>query len=78
MLFEKFDDPEELFAYKRGSALKMERTVLDMLDHLEEKAQNGEIKRQFRHHADETREHGRNVERPFNVLGEDRTTTRTR
>ncbi|MEA2316566.1 MAG: hypothetical protein QOD44_755 [Solirubrobacteraceae bacterium] len=70
MLLDKIDTPRELFTYKLGSALKMENTVLDMLGDLEGNAQRDELKQQFRHHADETREQIRNIELAFAELGE--------
>jgi ferritin-like metal-binding protein YciE len=53
MLLEKFDTPSELFTYKLGSALTMERDVLEMLGKLEQEAQSEELRQQFRHHAEE-------------------------
>jgi ferritin-like metal-binding protein YciE len=69
MLFEKFETPMELYSYKLGSALEMETTVLKMLDKLEEEAHSPELKQQFRHHADETREQISNIEQAFLALG---------
>jgi ferritin-like metal-binding protein YciE len=66
----KFDSPAELFTYKLGTALKMEKTVLKMLGKLEKEAQRPELKEQFRHHADETRQQIDNVERSFAALGQ--------
>jgi ferritin-like metal-binding protein YciE len=71
MLLEKFDTPSELFTYKLGSALTMENDVLKMLGRLEEEAHADELKQQFRHHADETRQHVRNIEQAFAALGEE-------
>jgi ferritin-like metal-binding protein YciE len=70
-MFEKLNSPQELFQYKLGAALKMENTVLGMLGDLEEAAQKDDLKQQFRHHADETREQIRNIEQAFSVLGEE-------
>jgi ferritin-like metal-binding protein YciE len=70
-VFESIDNPRELFAFKLGAALKMENTVLEMLGELEEKAQKPELKQQFRHHADETRQQISNLEQAFTSLGEE-------
>src|SRR3954464_1793032 len=69
-MFEKLTTPEEIFSFKLGAALKMEKTVLEMLGDLEEHAQRDELKQQFRHHADETRQHIANIERSFELPGE--------
>jgi ferritin-like metal-binding protein YciE len=70
-MFERLNTPQELFSYKLGAALKMENTVLEMLGNLEEAAQAGELKQQFSHHADETRQQIRNIEQAFSSLGEE-------
>jgi ferritin-like metal-binding protein YciE len=70
-MFDKLNTPREAFTYKLGSALKMENKVLDMLGDLEAEAHHDELKQQFRHHADETRQHVRNVEQAFQLLGEE-------
>jgi ferritin-like metal-binding protein YciE len=68
-MFEKLNTPQELFHYKLGAALKMENTVLEMLGNLEEAAQRDQLKQQFRHHADETRQQIANIEQAFSALG---------
>ena len=70
-MFERLDTPKELFNYKLGAALKMENKVLDMLGDLEENAQSGQLKQQFSHHADETRQQIRNIEQAVSALGEE-------
>jgi ferritin-like metal-binding protein YciE len=70
-VFDKLNTPREAFTFKLGSALKMENKVLDMLGDLEGEAHHDELKQQFRHHADETRQHVRNVEQAFQLLGEE-------
>lgn len=69
MLFEKLNTPQEVFEYKLGSALKMENTVLDMLGDLEKASQRDQLKQQFHHHADETRQQIDNIEQAFRALG---------
>ncbi|HEX6457297.1 MAG TPA: ferritin-like domain-containing protein [Thermoleophilaceae bacterium] len=70
-MFERLNTPQELFHYKLGAALKMENTVLSMLGDLEENAQREQLKQQFRHHAEETQQHIRNIEQAFQALGEE-------
>jgi len=70
-MFERLNTPEEIFNFKLGSALKMENTVLGMLGDLEENAQRDELKQMFRHHAQETRQQITNIERSFELLGEE-------
>jgi ferritin-like metal-binding protein YciE len=70
-MFDKLKTPSDAFTFKLGSALKMENKVLGMLGDLEEEASRDELKQQFRHHAEETRQHVRNVEQAFQMLGEE-------
>jgi ferritin-like metal-binding protein YciE len=70
-MFEKLNSPTDVFNFKLGAALKMENTVLEMLGDLEEKSQREELKEQFRHHAEETRQQIRNLEQAFDALGEE-------
>ena len=70
-MFERLDNPKELFSYKLGAALKMENTVLEMLGDLEDAAQSDQLKQQFSHHADETRQQISNIEQAFSALGHD-------
>jgi ferritin-like metal-binding protein YciE len=70
-MFEKLNSPQELFQYKLGAALKMENEVLEMLGNLEEATQSDQLKQQFSHHADETRQQIQNIEKAFSALGEE-------
>jgi ferritin-like metal-binding protein YciE len=70
-MFDKLNNPREVFGHKLGSALTMEQKVLEMLGDLEDKAQRDELKRQFRHHADETRQQISNIEQSFRAMGEE-------
>ena len=70
-MFERLNTPKELFHYKLGAALKMENTVLSMLGDLEENAQREQLKQQFSHHAEETRQQIRNIEQAFSAIGEE-------
>jgi ferritin-like metal-binding protein YciE/nucleoside-diphosphate-sugar epimerase len=69
VMFTRIETPQDLFAHKLGATLKMENTVLEMLGELEEKAQMEQLKQQFRHHADETRQQIRNLEQAFSAIG---------
>ena len=69
-MFDKLTNERELFGHNLGAALTMEHDVLDMLGDLQEKAQSSELKRQFHHHADETRQQIDNIEQVFRALGE--------
>src|SRR4051794_16082632 len=68
-LMDRIDSPRDLVEFKLGSALKMERTVLDMLDKLGDEARGGEVKQLIAHHADETRGQIENIEQAFAALG---------
>ena len=70
-MFDKLNNQRELFGHKLGSALTMEHDVLEMLGDLEEKAQRNELKQQFHHHSDETRQQIDNIEQVFKSLGEE-------
>ena len=70
-MFDSLKNPREVFGHKLGSALTMENDVLEMLGDLEDKSQRDELKQQFRHHADETRQQIDNIEQAFRALGEE-------
>jgi ferritin-like metal-binding protein YciE len=68
-MFERLKTPDELFNYKLGAALKMERTVLEMLESNASEAQDGQVAELFRHHHRETHEQLANLERVFAIFG---------
>jgi len=69
-MFERLNTPEEAYNYKLGAALKMERTVLEkILDDSEDEAHDARVKQLFHHHADETRQQIRNLEKVFERFG---------
>jgi len=68
-MFERLNTPQEAFNYKLGAALKMERTVLEMLEDNEKNAQDERVAHLFRHHQDETRQHISNLEQAFTAFG---------
>jgi ferritin-like metal-binding protein YciE len=65
----KIETPQELFVYKLGGALTMEKTILDMLPQLEESANDPQLKQSLRQHHEETQGHVANLERAFEALG---------
>ena len=65
------DTPRELFVHKLGSALKMENTILDMLEELQQQANDTELKRSLAQHHRETQQQVRNLERAFDALGQE-------
>jgi ferritin-like metal-binding protein YciE len=70
-MFERLNTPEEIFSFKLGAALTMEQKLVDALEELEESAQRAEIKQALREHREETRQHVANIERCFELLGEE-------
>ena len=70
-MFDKLNNPREVFGHKLGSALTMEQDVLEMLGELEDESQRDELKQQFRHHADETRQQITNITQAFRAMGEE-------
>ena len=67
-MFERLNNPEEAYNFKLGAALKMEQTVLEMLEENIENAQEENAKDLFRHHHQETQGHVRNIEQAFQAL----------
>ena len=64
-------NPQELFVHKLGAALTMETTVEEMLGELVEKANGSELKKQLRHHREETQAQIRNLQQAFQSLGQE-------
>ncbi len=62
-------DPKQLFQHKLGAALMMEETVVGMLQDLERKANETELKDQLSHHRDETGGQIKNLTQAFSALG---------
>lgn len=69
-MFERFTSPDELFRFRLGSAMTMEKDSLEMLGELEQAAQSEELKGMFQHHAEETRQQIDNLEKIYQLLGE--------
>ena len=64
------NDPRKLFAYKLGTVLSGEKKILTMLKKQEKRAQQEELKRQFRHHREETEGPDQEHRAGLKVLGE--------
>jgi ferritin-like metal-binding protein YciE len=67
-MFEHLNTPEEIFDFKLGSALKMEETLVGVLEELEEAANRDEIKVALREHRNETLQHVGNLKECFRLL----------
>ena len=65
----KLENPKELFVHNLGATLTMENTVEAMLGKLVEKANDSELKKQLRHHREETQAQIRNLHQVFESLG---------
>ncbi|MDA0169442.1 ferritin-like domain-containing protein [Solirubrobacter taibaiensis] len=70
-MFEKLNSPEEIFSWKLGAALSMENTVLDSLQDMQKETNRDEIRTLLAQHEQETRQHIANIERSFELLGEE-------
>ena len=64
-------DPRELFMHELGDILYAERTLVKALPKLQEEASDQELAAGFELHLEETRQHVRNIEAAFEVLGEE-------
>ena len=69
-MFERFDTPEEIFSYKLGAALSMERQLVDLLERLEKCTLREEIRHPLAVHREETLQHVANIEHCFTLLDE--------
>ena len=74
-MFERLNNQREAYNFKLGAALKMEQTVLEMLEDNIEAAQNEKAKGLFEHHHEETQGHVRNIEQAFQTLDWDADTS---
>jgi ferritin-like metal-binding protein YciE len=63
-------DPRELFLHELGDVLYAERTLVKTLPKLQEEASDDELADGFGKHLEETRQHVKNLEQAFDVLGE--------
>ncbi len=70
-MFERLNTPEEIFSYKLGAALTMEKDTLAMLGDLQDSARRPELKQLLAEHAEETRQQITVIEQCFALLGEE-------
>lgn len=68
-MFERFNTPEEAYNYRLGAALKMERTILEILEVNVKTAENGLVVELLGSHLEESRAHVPAVESAFSLLG---------
>ena len=64
-------EPRELFLHELGDILYAERTLVKVLPKLQEEASDDELAQGFGDHLEETRQHVKNIEQAFQVLGEE-------
>jgi ferritin-like metal-binding protein YciE len=63
------ETPHELFVHKLGAALRMEHTILEILENLQQKASDSRLERQLEHHRMDTQRQIENLDRAFEALG---------
>lgn len=68
MVQQTITEPDQLIHFQLRSALTMENDSLAALQELATAARSSEIKKLFRHHADETREQIDNLSKVFTLL----------
>jgi ferritin-like metal-binding protein YciE len=70
-VFERLNTPEEAYNYKLGAALKMERTVLEILEDNIEHAHDSRVEQLLQSHYEESRQHVENLQETFELFGWD-------
>lgn len=68
-MFERFNTPEEAYNHKLGAALKMERTILEILEVNVRNAEDARVKELLGFHLEESRANVQNLESVFGLLG---------
>src|SRR5919199_3978063 len=66
----KIESPQELFAQKLGAALTMEKTTLEMLEELQQEANDSTLQQNLKKHHRETQQQIQNLEQAFSALGQ--------
>jgi ferritin-like metal-binding protein YciE len=66
----EMSDPRELFLHELGDVLYAERTLVKTLPKLQREASDEELALGFEEHLEQTRQHVKNVEQAFEMLGE--------
>lgn len=69
MVFERFNTPEEAYNHKLGAALKMERTVLEILEVNVRNAEDAHVKELLGSHLEKSRANVQALESIFGALG---------
>ena len=67
----KLTTPEEVFTWKLGAALSMEKEVLQSLQDMQNETPRPEIRELLQRHEAQTREHIARIEQSFHLLEED-------
>ena len=67
----QMSDPRDLFLHELGDVLYAERTLVKALPKLQEEASDEELAQGFADHLEETRQHVKNVEQAFELVGEE-------
>jgi len=68
-MFERLNTPQEAYNFKLGSALKMEDTVVDILQASIDSAQDSSVKALFSDHLDQSPHQRENLEQVFAAFG---------
>jgi ferritin-like metal-binding protein YciE len=66
----KIESPEELFVHQLGAALTMEETILELLEKLQQEANDPSLRRELQQHYQETQGQVDNLHRVFEALGD--------
>jgi len=69
VLGKTIESPQELFVYKLGAALTMEETILEILEKLQEEANDSSLRRNLQQHHRETQGQVENLNQVFTALG---------
>ena len=65
----KIESPQELFVHKLGAALTMEKTTLEMLEELQQEANDPKLRQNLQKHHRETQQQIQNLEQVFSAIG---------
>lgn len=68
-MFERLNTPQEAYHFKLGSALKMEDTVVEILQASIDSAQDPSVKALFQDHLDQSPHQRENLEQVFAAFG---------
>lgn len=63
--------PRDLFIHELSDTMSAEHIILGMLGELEQETSNSEVKAAVKHHATETKQQIKNLEKVFKQLGEE-------